>query len=223
LKKLGRLKSLKREWQAYEKSREKLTAMRARINELRDADTLRFPVIQELQNAVSKLKLAVSLNVDVSSLASTTTVAPDARQLSRVIGSGGKNVNSLESTHNVKIEVERRDLTIVVTGGADEVAAATKAIEAITTSVEESFPITNKSVIDYLAGNRATRLRKLESELGVRLDRMSSTNSVQISGPPEGVNSAKSHLTALSGSISSHCLSLNSRQLSVVLGKGGGE
>jgi len=129
----------------------------------------------------------------------------------------------LESTHNVKIEVERRDLTIVVTGGADEVAAATKAIEAITTSVEESFPITNKSVIDYLAGNRATRLRKLESELGVRLDRMSSTNSVQISGPPEGVNSAKSHLTALSGSISSHCLSLNSRQLSVVLGKGGGE
>ena len=104
LKKIEKLKAGKRDFERYDSSRRTLDELRARLNELRDAETQRRPVIAELQVAIKKLKLAEDLNCGVGDITEKTIASPNAKQLARVIGSQGKNIKKIEEEVSLSFE-----------------------------------------------------------------------------------------------------------------------
>jgi polyribonucleotide nucleotidyltransferase len=107
--------------------------------------------IAELESAIAKIELAKRLGCTTNDLLTSAVDCP-VDKLGEIIGKGGSNIKQLEQKTGCIIDVDQVKGQIHLRGNEDAIRKAVLAIESITLSLEEEFPLSSE-VHSFLIGN----------------------------------------------------------------------
>lgn len=130
------------------------------ISDLRDIMRTVIAAIAEIENALSKVKLAKRLGCTTAELKTCVVDCP-ADKIGHVIGRNGSSLKQLEERTGVQVDVDKVGSKIHLQGSASALAAAIEEVENITLAVEEDIPLSS-AVVDYFLSQRQAVLNKIE-------------------------------------------------------------
>ena len=103
---------------------------------------------------------------------------------------GGVRLRELEDQYSVGIDVDKRLLTIQITGATRGVLDARDRIAVIIDTVVEEVDLTEAQVVTLLQ-SRAARINEISSQFSVRIDASVANRKVKITGLTAAVAAAK--------------------------------
>jgi len=191
---LRQIKSLERSKTQVQESQileNEVQATKKLIDEMRDEIRARNSSIDELEAGLAKLKLANKLGCTTQDIIEETMECPSDK-VGMVIGKGGSTMKRIMEETKVTLDVDKTTNVISISGSAEGIANAKKAIEKITLSLEIEF-VASKDVVSYLTTKHVTLIQQLRDdheELYVDVDR--SSGRVSIRGMPDPVMKVRS-------------------------------
>ena len=98
---------------------------------LAKARDARFRILEKMDSVISKPGPEVSIYAP-----KVVTVKIDPEKIGKIIGTGGKTINALQSKHGVTIEIEEDGTVWIISDDMEKVEKAKAEIEALTEEVE---------------------------------------------------------------------------------------
>lgn len=152
----------------------------------------------------------------------TEKVTWGSDEIKAVIGRGGANIRATEEQTGARIEADVEAGTLVVTGLADQVAAAMKmAHDAAYGQVNEDYNLGSRNAVNLVYGPNFTTIRSMQDSTGCRLDITRGSTILKMSGSAEAVAAAKARIQALLASNQGFTLTIENSKVGSVYGKGG--
>jgi len=189
------------------------------ISLLRDSLRTISAAIAELESALSKVELAKRLGCTTAELETRVVDCPSDK-IGHIIGKNGSALKQLENRTGVQIDVDKVGSKIHLQGSASALKAAVKEVEQITLAVEEEIKLSS-SVVSYFLAQRSAVLNKIQATHPlVHLDLSRNNTCLTLRGKPEYIATAKEDIESLE--INTVVRSLPSREIGLVVGKGGG-
>jgi far upstream element-binding protein len=178
-------------------------------------------VIRGHASAVAKAKEAVQALMDANE-EFEEIIDIDEGTAGAVIGKGGSTIRMIEEVSGAKINVE--DERVTVTGSAEAVEAAVRAVHAVLDQAEENSDGPPDMTIDpdstgMVVGKGGSMIKQIEQESGakVQIDR---DGSIRLSGDDEQVEAAREQIEKLLAS-APVIVEVEEGRMGGVIGKGG--
>jgi len=113
--------------------------------------------------------------------------------LPSLIGKGGREVNQLQDSTGVSMDVDRDGLCVLLSGTEDQVAdAKTQLSEKIDKLMKENAEIEiDPNAVGNLIGRGGANIRQLQEDTGISIDTDRNSGKLKLRGPEEGIAKAK--------------------------------
>jgi polyribonucleotide nucleotidyltransferase len=196
-----------------------VSTLQRELSETRDTlrDTLQAS--DEVQSALSKVRLANKLNCTTQDLETKEMVCPKEK-MGQVIGKSGATITKIQEACSVAIDVDNDTDKITVTGSASAIQTAMNEIEKIIRMEEVEVEIGN-NLLRYLTGKYINILEQIRQEHpDAHVDVVRSSDKLSIRGAPEDVAVVKAKVIGLQ-LISKSCRLEGRKEYATLLGKKG--
>ncbi len=172
------------------------TRPQSKLDELKNGQKTQRDSIQEIETALSKVKLANSLGCSTQELNTIEFEVPRDK-LGTIIGKQGTRIQSLMETHKVTIDVHKDTCLATITGSVEAVGNAKAEMEAIARSVEMEVTLPAE-VVAYLAAPHIDELATLRAKFeDIYVDLIRATGKAALRGAPERVAEAEKELLTM--------------------------
>lgn len=218
LRQIDVIKKSKKVLEEYHVHEQSIQEKKNEISALRDSQRTISAAIAELESALSKVELAKRLGCTTAELQTRVVDCPGDK-IGHVIGKNGSSLKQLEQRTGVQIDVDKVGSKVHLQGSASALDAAVREVEQITLAVEEEVKMT-PAVVSYFLAQKTAVLSKISSAHPyVHTDLSRATNILTLRGRPEYITSFKKELESLN--IQTRTRSIGTREIGLVLGKGG--
>lgn len=193
---------------------------RAMTGQLRDSMRNQNATISALRTELNTIATAVELGCHVKELVGTKLECPTDK-IGPIIGKKGKNLQSIQSSSHVTIDVQREgDIRLVGTKASIEKAKMdlVKVIER----TEEMVELSSK-LREYLVAYKITALSELRDrhpDVYFNVTRNSDQEQISVRGSPPDIAALKRTMEEMQ--IIETAIRLSSRETGMLVGKGGG-
>lgn len=173
-----------------------VSSTQSRLEELKNGQKIQRDSIQEIETALSKVKLANSLGCTTQDLVTIEFAVP-REKLGMIIGKQGARIQNLMDTHKVTIDVHKETCLATITGSSNAVQGAKMEMEAIARSVETEVNLP-PHVSAYLGAAHVDALAQLKSKFDdIYVDLIRSAGKAVLRGAPERVEEAEKELLSV--------------------------
>jgi polyribonucleotide nucleotidyltransferase len=189
------------------------------LSSVRDGLRETLAAADEVQQALSKVRLAIKLECQTQELTKKEIECPKDK-LGKVIGKGGAMVAKIQEVCKVVIDVENETRTIAITGSDNSIQAAVNEIEKILRMEEQELEL-ESNLVRYLSAKHVTVIEQLRTEFPTSfLDVARPSGKLQIRGSPEDVAGIKSKVFGMQVISKSRQLQ-GGKEAAILLGKKG--
>lgn len=218
LKQINKLQQQKQKSETFQAYDSTIKEHRAKTNELRDALRSHNAIIQQLRIEHQTLTTAVDLGCHVKDLVGQKLDCPQEK-IGPVIGKKGKNIQSIQTSSNVNIDVQKKgDIHLI--GTKESIGKAMSDIQKTIERQEETIELASKSHA-YMTTAKITALNDLrERHPDTYVNVARGEPNMVVRGAPADIASVKAALEELD--IIEASMRLTGREGGMLIGKGGG-
>lgn len=216
LKEIDIVKKSKTQLEEYHAILKRVEDTKIKLNDLRDRHRMSTTSFDEIEAALSKVKLANKLGCKTQDLTSMQIDCPQDK-IGMVIGKNGSMVKRIMESS--KVTINKNGNTLDITGSQSSVQQALAEIDKITRAVDEEFEMP-VNVHKYVMAKRIGTLSKLWQEYAdVYVDISRKSKKATLSGLPERVDSLKNEILAVE--VTRKDRQLTGREIPILIGRNG--
>eukprot|EP00980_Cylindrotheca_fusiformis_P002553 scaffold603_cov118-Cylindrotheca_fusiformis.AAC.5 len=219
LKEINFVKKSQSQIEEYDALEKQIQEKKTAITSLRESLKIHTASLSEIEAALAKVRLANKLGCSTQELTTDLVECPRER-IGAVIGKKGSMIKKIEAETKVNINVEKDTNKIMIEGNQESIDMANAEIDKLIRRTEDEVDVPAR-VLTYLGEKHISAIQDLREEnVDVTIDILRKTGKLTVRGIPERVEEVRETILGLD--VTTKEKRLDSRELSIVIGKKGG-